>query len=305
MKAFRRFVVKLASSALVCAAALTPSISAQAADPAFANTQYPIVLVHGLFGFSSVAGIDYFFRIPAELRANGATVLVASVSAVNSPEVRGEQLLLQMKQWAAAKGYKKFNLVGHSLGAPTARYVAGVAPSLVASVTSVGGANDLSVGGSPSALLDLVVTFKNLANVLGKVIGAASGNAGLPQDENALRAFALDTPGFNKRFPAGQPTSACGQGPEKDNGIFFYSAGGNKAKTNVLDISDVVMVANAQFATDGLVPVCAAHWGKVVRDDFPWNHLDEVNQVLGLRGSGPDPVAFYVSQANRLKGKGL
>lgn len=305
MKSFSRFVATHASSVLVCVAAFSPAFSAQAADPSFAKTQYPIVLVHGLFGFSSVAGVDYFFRIPAELRANGATVLVASVSAVNSPEVRGEQLLLQMKQWAAAKGYKKFNLVGHSLGAPTARYVAGVAPSMVASVTSVGGTNDLSVGGSSSAVLDTLLGFKNLANVMGKVIGAASGSAGLPQDEAALKAFALDTPGFNRRFPAGQPTSACGQGPEQAQGIFFYSATGNKPKTNFLDLSDVILVANRQFATDGLVPVCAAHWGKVVRDDFPWNHLDEVNQVLGLRGSGPDPVAFYVSQANRLKGKGL
>lgn len=305
MQSPSRSIARQVSSALVCAAAWSLCLGAHAADPTFARTQYPIVLVHGLFGFSSVGGVDYFFRIPAELRANGATVLVASVSAVNSPELRGEQLLLQMKQWAAAKGYKKFNLIGHSLGAPTARYVAGVAPSMVASVTSVGGANDLSVGGSPSALLDLLLGFKNLANVMGKVIGAASGNAGLPQDENALKAFALDTPAFNRRFPAGQPTRPCGQGPEKDNGIFFYSATGNKPKTNFLDLSDAILLANPQFATDGLVPVCAAHWGKVLRDDFPWNHLDEVNQVLGLRGSGPDPVAFYVAQANRLKGKGL
>jgi triacylglycerol lipase len=44
----------------------------------------------------------------------------------------------------------------------------------------------------------------------------------------------------------------------------------------------------------------------VVRDDYPWNHLDEVNQAFGLRGLfSPDPVAMYRAQANRLKSLGL
>lgn len=51
------------------------------------------------------------------------------MSSFNDNTVRGEQLLKQMKEWAAAKGYAKFNLVAHSQGGPTARYVHGVAPA--------------------------------------------------------------------------------------------------------------------------------------------------------------------------------
>jgi triacylglycerol lipase len=44
----------------------------------------------------------------------------------------------------------------------------------------------------------------------------------------------------------------------------------------------------------------------VIRDDYPWNHLDEINQVLGLIGPfAPHPVALYVAHANRLKLAGL
>lgn len=81
------------------------------ADTVYAKTRYPVVLVHGMSGFDSILGVDYFYRIPADLRANGAVVLVAEVSQFNDNHVRGEQLLKQMKQWAAAKGYKKFNLI--------------------------------------------------------------------------------------------------------------------------------------------------------------------------------------------------
>ena len=42
------------------------------------------------------------------------------------------------------------------------------------------------------------------------------------------------------------------------------------------------------------------------RDNYHWNHLDEINQVLGTIGkSDPDPVAFYKQQASRLKGLSL
>jgi len=44
----------------------------------------------------------------------------------------------------------------------------------------------------------------------------------------------------------------------------------------------------------------------VIRDDYFWNHLDEVNQVIGLRSLfTANPVSVYRSHANRLKNAGL
>ena len=84
------------------------------------QTRYPIVLVHGLFGFDSALGVDYFYGIPDALRQGGAKVYVAQVSAANSTEVRGEQLLAQVNTILAITGAAKVNLVGHSHGGPTA-----------------------------------------------------------------------------------------------------------------------------------------------------------------------------------------
>src|SRR2546428_5344478 len=64
----------------------------------YTQTRYPIVLVHGLFGFDAIGPVDYWYGIPAALRADGAQVYVTQVSASNSTEVRGEQLLTQVKQ---------------------------------------------------------------------------------------------------------------------------------------------------------------------------------------------------------------
>ncbi len=113
----------------------------KAEEAGYTETKYPIVLVHGLFGFDTLAGVDYFFGIPQALTKSGATVYVAQISAANSTEIRGEQLLQQVQEVLAITGAEKVNLIGHSHGGPTARYVASVAPELVASVTSIGGVN--------------------------------------------------------------------------------------------------------------------------------------------------------------------
>ena len=89
----------------------------------YTETKYPIVLVHGLFGFDTLAGVDYFYGVPESLTKYGASVYVAQVSATNSSEVRGEQLLAQVETLLAATGANKVNIVGHSHGGPTARYV--------------------------------------------------------------------------------------------------------------------------------------------------------------------------------------
>jgi triacylglycerol lipase len=296
-------VLSLATLSACTQAAAAASPTAASTD---ARTRYPIVLVHGLMGFDTILGIDYWYQIPDALRKAGATVLVAQVSAVNDNDVRGEQLLQQLKSWQAAKGYKKFNLIGHSQGGPTARYAAGVAPQLVASVSTVGSPHSIDTSLPVDGIQQLLVTQPQTFATLGALIDWLSGAPKLPQDPAALLAWAQNTTAFNTRFPAGAPTTACGQGPEQAaNGIYFYSVAGSQPKTNSWDPSDAILNATT-VPSDGLVTVCAAHWGKVLRDDYPWNHLDEVNQVLGLIGKGaPDPVAFYVQQANRLKLKGL
>ena len=176
-------------TALAVAASTLACVGAAHAGT-YAQTQYPIVLAHGMAGFSSIGGIDYFYGVPQDLRSNGAKVYSTSVSAFNSAVLRGEQLLTQVEDIAAISGAKKVNLIGHSQGNQSIRYVAAVRPDLVASVTSVGGVTF----GSPVA--DLIQglsgvvgpTISNLiasvVNALGSVEALLSGNPSLPQ--NAL-----------------------------------------------------------------------------------------------------------------------
>ncbi len=294
-----------------------PFMALQAHAGNYTQTQYPIVLVHGLFGFDKLAGVDYFYGIPHALTKDGATVYVAQVSGTNSSEVRGEQLLSQVETILAATGEEKVNLIGHSHGGPTARYVASVRPDLVASVTSIGGVH------KGSKLADLVRTNVRegsglealgvkLADGLTSLINLLSGGQGLEQD--ALASLdALTTQGslaFNQHYPEGVPTSTCGDGDWlASNGVYYYSWTGAATFTNLLDPTDGAMtVLGLAFdePNDGLVGTCSTHLGKVIRDDYRMNHLDEINGLLGIHHLfETDPVTLYRQHANRLKLQGL
>ena len=221
----RRLLRHLSFAVTACALMLGASAHAQSG---YTQTRYPIVLVHGLFGFDSALGVDYFYGIPDALRQGGARVFVAQVSAANSTEVRGEQLLAQVKTILAVTGASKVNLVGHSHGGPTTRYVAGVAPGLVASVTSIGGVNrgsrvaDILRGVAPAGSVSETVA-NGAASALVGLINLVSGGSGLPQMPTAA-LDSLTTAGladFNRRFPQAVPTG-CGSGAELVNGVRYY-----------------------------------------------------------------------------------
>ena len=306
-KVFGRLIFAVAAATLLFGA------SAHAASD-YAKTQYPIVLVHGLFGFDSFLGVDYFYGIPGALRQDGARVFVAQVSAASSTEVRGEQLLAQVKNIMAITGASKVNLIGHSHGGPTIRYVAGVAPQLVASVTSIGGVNkgsrvaDILRGLAPAGGLSEAVV-NGAAKAFVALINLGSGGTQLPQSPTAA-LNSLTTAGssaFNVRFPQALP-SGCGSGAELVNGVRYYSWAGTLPVTNVLDISDGALgIMSLVFGepNDGLVSACSTRLGKHL-GDYRQNHLDEVNQVIGLRDwFSVDPVTLYRQQANCLKQQGL
>lgn len=283
----------------------------------YTQTKYPILLVHGLFGFDKLGPVEYWYGIPAALRSGGASVYVTQVSAANSTEVRGEQLLLEVKKILAATGAAKVNLIGHSHGGPTIRYVASVRPDLVASATSVGGVNkgsavaDVLLGVAPEGSVSRDVIAK-VANGLALVINALSGNGNYPQDSLAA-AKSLSTQGlrtFNAAHPAGVPTSACGEGAYQVRGVAYFSWSGAQPYTNLLDVMDPALaftsLAFGGAKNDGLVASCSTHLGRVIRDDYAMNHMDEVNQTIGLVNLfETNPVSLYRAHANRLLNMGL
>lgn len=281
------------------------------------STQYPVVLVHGLMGFDNLLGLDYFYNIAATLTQDGTLVCTPAVSAINSSEVRGEQLLAQVKSILVLTGAKKVNLIGHSQGAQTARYVASVRPDLIASVTSIGGAN------YGSGIIDLISqklpinsqeehAVRLVFDAIGGVISLLSGHSQLPQDTlGALNSLsAQGASAFNQKYPEGLPANECDQGqPLAENGVYYFSWSGTASLTNILDPTDLPMLLGSLLILgndDGLISRCSSHLGHVIKDDYEMNHLDEINQFIGLHNLREvDPVELYRQHVKRLQELGL
>lgn len=297
---------------------LTPTdVNAWWGSSDYTKTKYPIVLAHGMAGFDDLFGIyQYFHGIPADLEDDGAQVYVTEVPQFNSTEARGEVLLAQVEEILAITGAEKVNLIGHSHGGLDVRYVASVAPELVASVTTIGSphagaevADFLRDNVSEGSFGESVLAF--FANSLGDVLALISGSWDNQQDAiAALESLSSDgAAAFAAEHPAGMPDSWCGEGEEIVDGIHYYSWSGDRALTNLFDISDPLLGLTSLIYSednDGLVGACSSHLGNVIRDDYRLNHLDEVNQAFGLvHLFGPNPKSLFRAHANRLKNEGL
>jgi triacylglycerol lipase len=282
----------------------------------YTKTKYPIVLAHGAAGFDELFGVlDYWYGIPSSLSDGGAQVFVTTVSQLNATEVRGEQLIDQVETITAITGKPKVNLIGHSHGGLDVRYVASVRPDLVASVTSVGSphkgadlADVLDAGIEDGSVAEDILSF--FADAFATVLGLLSGTTN-PQDSLAALTSltSAGTAAFNAQHPQGVPGTACGEGAAVVSGVRYYSWSGTGVLTNALDLFDYGLGLTSLFysgANDGLVGRCSSHLGDVIRDDYFMNHLDEVNQILGLVSLfESNPKTVFRSHANRLKNAGL
>ncbi|WP_413705009.1 esterase/lipase family protein [Pseudomonas sp. Pseusp16] len=289
-----------------------------------ANTCYPLLLVHGVFGFERIGKFELFHDIRQALRNAGARVFVPHLSAAHDNEVRGDQLLTQIERVLEGTGASKVNLIGHGQGALTARYAAAIAPNRVASVTSVSGPNHgseladflrkaLTPGCLPEHVAETVVT------VFADFLATLSDNQYQPR--SAIAALnALTTEGvsaFNDKYPQGLPTTWGGKGRERVNGVRYYSWSG-VLQSNVLEeglyaldpLHALCRALSVYFVTegeqnDGLVGRFSSHLGTVIRSDYALDHLDTIGQPTGQLRTGVDPIELYVQHAGRLKDAGL
>lgn len=291
-------------------------ISSATLAEGYTATRYPLVLVHTFMGFEDIGPIEYWYGIPHALQQDGAQVFTTRVSAVNSSELRGEQLLQQVEEVIAITGADKVNLIAHSLGGQTARYVAAVAPHRVASVTSIGSpvmgtpAGDLVSQSLEIPYLGPLVT--NILQGLAGFVDWADGGERLPQDALAgIDTLTLSgNLAFNEQYPDGVPNQYCGEGEYQKNGIHYFSwAGSYDRITNYFDPSSYAFALTKMLfdePNNGLIGRCSSHFGQVIRDDYAMDHLDEVNQLFGLTHPySANPKSLYRQHVNRLRNLGL
>lgn len=290
----------------------------------YTKTKHPIMLVPGIFAFDSIATVDYWYQIPSAIEFQGGKVYVAKINAFESSVSRGEELIAQLEEIKAASGGKinKFNLMGHSQGGMTSRYVMETRPDLVASVTTMHTphagtpiADLVSSAAPPSTIRGTL--FSVFSNALGDLVNLLSNNKKSQANVSAMLSEfnSAGSAQYNATYPHGLPSSACGEGPSQvtinGENIKVYSWSGTGHLTNVADISDPLfaitgLAFDLGVANDGITGRCSSHFGKVLRDNYFMNHLDINNHVLGLTSLfETDPKTLFKNHANRLKNAGL
>jgi triacylglycerol lipase len=230
-------------------------------------SQYPIVLVHGMGGWSSIAGYEYFYDIPERLRAVGFEVYVASLTPLAKPSQRAQELKQQIQTWTSGK----VNIIAHSQGTIDARYMIsklGMAAQ-VASYTSIAGPHlgsrvaDVALGLVPGPVQQ-AIDF--LLRQLGFDWGAVQA---MSEDEmvNHFNPSVVDDPSVYYQSYVG---IADPFGVQTGTAISAYLV----APWGVLAAVDGA-------PSDGLVTVPSGKWGNF-RGTMAADHITEVGQLFGL-----------------------
>jgi triacylglycerol lipase len=85
------------------------------------QTQYPILLVHGIF-FRDWKAFNYWGRIPKELITNGATIFYGNQQSTAAVPISAAEIRERILQIIAETGAKKVNIIAHSKGGIDSRY---------------------------------------------------------------------------------------------------------------------------------------------------------------------------------------
>ena len=102
------------------------------------KTKYPLLLVHGVF-FRDFRYLNYWGRIPKELKRNGAAVYYGQQQSAASVEDSGRELAARIRAILDETGCEKVNIIAHSKGGLDSRAAiahAGCAP-YVATLTTI------------------------------------------------------------------------------------------------------------------------------------------------------------------------
>ena len=313
----------------------TVSIASAYADTS-CKTKYPIVLVHGAFmRDSNMLGINYWWGIPAALKAKGAVLYVTNQDPFNSEAVRAQAVANELgTQFALNPSWTKINIIAHSMGPLDSRNVianyaipgvcaAGTCNTKVATLTSISGTH------TGSEVADVLWTLQTGIPILGPIVGtviesmidAIGGWFFLIQGQNTLALLNdLLTTTITKVFNPNTPNQP---------GVLYQAYGGKVNPVSVVTdptalvslVMYAIMKVGGAGDNDCLVSLDSAHipslcaagktciapvWRGAMTTSVLYpgvNHFAEIDHFLGIH-VGWDAKGFYVNLAKDLKAKG-
>ncbi|MBI5507485.1 MAG: alpha/beta fold hydrolase [Deltaproteobacteria bacterium] len=271
--------------------------------PPVPEVPYPIVLEHGMAGWDSIAGYEYFYRVKETLSAAGYAAFTTRVDPYNAIGARGIELARLIDDILAQTGANKVHLVGHSQGGLDARYVVSTLGygDRVATVTTLASPHqgcklvDVALGLVPGAAVAAMAALFDV--FAGPLTGTESDLAAQLADVT----HANMTEAFNPANP-------------DDPRVAYYSWTGwtqanpfvDTAATDIVNpmfLSSRLLTELIEGTNDGLVGLSSAKWGTYF-GAVPADHLDEVGLLTESSDPAFDHLDFFLRLAAFLYGQG-
>lgn len=263
------------------------------------RTRYPILLVHGVF-FRDFCCFNYWGRIPAELKRNGAVLYYGNQQSAASVARCGEELAQRIRQILKETGCEKVNIIAHSKGGLDSRHaisVCGAAP-YVASLTTINTPHrgcifaDYLLDHIPDTVCEKVASKYNTALTL-----LGDSNPDFMEAVHDLTASSCRN--LNTLMP-------------DDPQVYYQSVGTkmNHASSGRFPLNmSYPMVKHFDGANDGLVSVDSMKWGSnficlTAPEGRGISHGDMID-LNRENIKGFDVREFYVDLVKDLKKRGL
>ncbi|KAJ2899620.1 hypothetical protein MKZ38_002935 [Zalerion maritima] len=267
----------------------------------YAAPKHPIVLAHGLLGFSELklAGdwlpaVEYWHGIESALSAQGSKVFCASVPPSHSIQTRAEKLAKDMGEVVAGESV---NIIAHSMGGLDSRYmISHLKPQLKAANVKIKSLVTVATPHHGSTFSDYML----------RTIGPEK----LPKIYLAVDKAGLGTEAFEQLTRRYMEEEFNPSTPD-DPAVRYFSFGAcidTPTPLSPFRLSHRV-IKEEEGPNDGLVSVASSKWGTYKGTLVGVSHLDLINwsnrikwrfrHWMGMNESF-NAIAFYLDIADML-----
>lgn len=218
-------------------------------DSSICKTKYPLFMVHGA-GFKDFRYLNYWGRIPGELKRQGATIFYGNQEAWATIEDNGEFLKERILEIIKTTGCKKVNIIAHSKGGLDSRYMISKLgmEEYVASLTTI------STPHHGSKLIDILHKIpKPIFAVIGKTINRYFSLLG-DKRADVFTASRQLSKGYSTYFNS--EVTDC-------KGVYYqsYATVMNNPFSDYILTIPYTLIRLTEGKNDGLVSVESSKWG--------------------------------------------